>query len=78
MTPNFRPDHQDLARRRGHWALRTYASNTRLLESLTRQQVQTTPGHITWIITAGDELTLRGIPAIGRGVQGAIRDTRPG
>lgn len=26
----------------------------------------------------GDELALRGIPAIGRGVQGVIRFTRPG
>jgi hypothetical protein len=26
----------------------------------------------------GDELQLRGIPAIGRGVQGAILGTRPG
>lgn len=26
---------------------------------------------------AGDETKLRGIPAIGRGVQGAIRGTRP-
>jgi hypothetical protein len=32
---------------------------------------------ITFSYTAGDELTLRGIPAIGRGVQGAIRYTRP-
>lgn len=27
---------------------------------------------------AGDERKLRGIPAIGRGVTGAIRNTRPG
>lgn len=27
---------------------------------------------------AGDSRKLRGIPAIGRGVTGAIRDTRPG
>lgn len=26
----------------------------------------------------GDELALRGIPAVGRGVSGAIRGTRPG
>jgi hypothetical protein len=75
--PQFKPDQQDLARRRGHWALKTQAANTRLLESLNRQQVQTSPGQITWIVTAGDELTLRGIPAIGRGVQGAIAGTNP-
>jgi hypothetical protein len=31
----------------------------------------------TWSVTAGNEKTLRGIPAIGRGVQGHIEGTRP-
>ncbi len=32
---------------------------------------------ITWMLTASDTLTLRGIPAIGRGVAGCIRGTNP-
>ncbi len=32
---------------------------------------------ITWMLTASDTLTLRGIPAIGRGVVGCIRGTNP-
>lgn len=63
---------------RGHWARKTHAHNTALLDNLNRQQTQTSPGQITWIVTAGDELTLRGIPAIGRGVRGAIHNTNPG
>ncbi len=33
---------------------------------------------ITWMLTASDTLTLRGIPAIGRGVAGCIHGTKPG
>jgi hypothetical protein len=76
--PTFRPDEQDLARRKGHSANETLAKNEALKQSLNRQSVQTSPGRITWIVDAGDEETLRGIPAIGRGVQGAIKHTRPG
>jgi hypothetical protein len=36
--------------------------------------IQHTPG----ATAPGDGRKLRGIPAIGRGVSGAIRDTRPG
>lgn len=36
---------------------------------------EATPGRV--ISFLGDELKLRGIPAIGRGVQGAIPGTRP-
>lgn len=61
----------------GYWTHRTHTANNNLRRTLTRDTIQTSPGTITWIITAGDELTLRGIPAIGRGVQGAIRHTRP-
>ncbi len=32
---------------------------------------------VTWITDPSDSLTLRGIPAIGRGVAGAIRNTNP-
>lgn len=33
---------------------------------------------ITWMLTASDTLTLRGIPALGKGVAGVIRGTSPG
>ncbi len=33
---------------------------------------------VTWINDPSDALTLRGIPAIGRGVAGHIRYTNPG
>lgn len=62
---------------RGHWADKTTTHNNDLKASLTRQTIQTNHGKITWIVTAGDEATLRGIPAIGRGVQGAIAGTNP-
>lgn len=45
------------------------------LETSTTDDDQTTPGRV--ISFLGDELKLRGIPAIGRGVQGAIPGTRP-
>ena len=35
------------------------------------------PATVTWQITAVDALSLRGIPAIGRGVAGQIPGTRP-
>lgn len=35
------------------------------------------PTKITWYVDPSDTLTLRGIPALGRGVGGAIRGTRP-
>jgi hypothetical protein len=62
---------------RGHWAIKTNAHNANLIATLSRQTVNTTPGRITWILTASDTITLRGIPAIGRGVEGAINHTRP-
>ena len=63
---------------RGHWAGKTTAHNDAVKASIDRNTVQTVPGKVTWIVTAGDEATLRGIPAIGRGVQGAIAHTSPG
>ncbi len=33
---------------------------------------------VTWHVDPSDTLTLRGIPAIGRGVAGVIRGTSPG
>jgi hypothetical protein len=37
--------------------------------------VNTSPGVVWWV---QDPVDLRGLPAIGRGVQGAIRWTKPG
>ncbi len=37
----------------------------------------TTPVKATWYMDPSDSLTLRGIPAIGRGVAGHIPGTRP-
>ena len=39
---------------------------------------KTEPGKVTWWVNPADVLTLRGLPAIGRGVAGEIRGTRPG
>jgi hypothetical protein len=43
----------------------------------TAEGTTTTITRTTWSVTAGNEKTLRGIPAIGRGVQGHIEGTRP-
>lgn len=75
--PKFRPDSQDEARRRGHGADKVHVQNAAHLKSLDRQRVQTAPGKVTWIVDGGDHLTLRGIPAIGRGVSGAVFGSRP-
>lgn len=32
---------------------------------------------VSWYLDPSDALTLRGIPAVGRGVAGAIRGTKP-
>ena len=37
----------------------------------------TTSVKVTWFVSAADSITLRGIPAIGRGVAGHIHGTRP-
>ncbi len=37
----------------------------------------TTPVKANWYVDPSDSLTLRGIPAIGRGVAGHIPGTRP-
>jgi hypothetical protein len=44
---------------------------------LRRDTIQTSPGHIRWHYDPSDALTLRGIPAIGLGVRGAIAGTNP-
>jgi hypothetical protein len=38
----------------------------------------TKAGKITWTITAVDGISLRGIPAIGRNVRGAVAGSVPG
>jgi len=60
----------------GHWTAKVEAHNQALANHIDRT-TQTHQGKITWIVTADDEHTLRGIPAIGRGVQGAIPGTNP-
>ena len=62
---------------RGYWLQKTRLHNEAIQRSINRNTIQTSPGTVTWIVDAGDELTLRGIPAIGRGVAGAIRGTNP-
>lgn len=54
------------------------ARNAKLIATLAREdgvEVFERPRHA---VDGGDERTLRGIPAIGRGVGGAIPGTRPG
>jgi hypothetical protein len=62
---------------RGYWTVKSQAHNAAVLTSIERTSISTTAGRLTWILTASDTITLRGIPAIGRGVEGAIRHTRP-
>jgi hypothetical protein len=60
---------------RGHSSYSTFRSNHSRISRLS------TGGHIDLAMirqhTAADGTTLRGIPAIGRGVTGATPDTRP-
>jgi hypothetical protein len=51
--------------------------STGLVPGRRTQPTTTTPGRVTWITDPSDALTLRGIPAIGRGVAGAIAGTNP-
>ncbi len=59
--------------RKGHNA------RTVLVRRVNVVSVSTIPdSKITWMLTASDTLTLRGIPALGKGVAGVIRGTSPG
>ncbi len=59
--------------RKGHNA------RTVLVRRVKVVQVSTIPdAKITWMLTASDTITLRGIPALGKGVAGVIRGTSPG
>jgi hypothetical protein len=65
---------------RGYMNYHTHQANARMLEQLDRQEtvsVATQSATVVYTYTAADYLTLRGIPAIGEGVQGAIPGTRP-
>ena len=60
---------------RGYWIRQiTIANQRRARNDTTQRSAQTTPGKITWL---QDPVDLRGIPAIGRNVGGAIAGTRP-
>lgn len=53
-------------------------AHTVLVRRVQVVSVSTVPdAKVTWMLTASDTLTLRGIPAIGRGVAGCIRGTDP-
>ncbi len=59
--------------RKGH------SARTVLVRRVQVVNVTTIPDtKITWMLTASDTLTLRGIPALGKGVAGVIRGTSPG
>jgi hypothetical protein len=65
---------------RGYINRRTNQANAHLLEQLDRKETVSTPTQNTIVrftYTAADYLTLRGIPAVGEGVSGAIPGTRP-
>ena len=54
-----------------------HEKNAQLIASIAREAEPSTPMRPS-ATPAGDERRLRGIPAIGRGVGGAIPGTRPG
>lgn len=60
---------------RGHNARDTHRRNQRIVIGSVTTTITT--GKVTWFLDPADALTLRGIPAIGRNVQGAIAGTRP-
>jgi hypothetical protein len=41
-------------------------------------QMETVAGKVTWIVDPGDDRLLRGLPAVGNRLGGAILGTRPG
>lgn len=63
---------------RGHAHRTTHAQNARLIATLTHDVAAlANPLGLIMRHTAADELTLRGIPAIGPGCPGRIAGTRP-
>ncbi len=59
--------------RKGHNARTVLVRRVNVVSVSTEPNVK-----ITWMLTASDTLTLRGIPALGKGVAGVIRGTSPG
>jgi len=62
---------------RGYWQRKTDDRNARVRISVTTPAAQTTAGKVIYTYDPSNALILRGIPAIGPNVQGAIRGTRP-
>jgi hypothetical protein len=62
---------------RGYWTRKADHRNQGLRKSLDRQS-QTVAGKVTWIVDPADDRLLRGIPAVGNRLGGAIIGTRPG
>lgn len=60
---------------RGFHARETRRRNERLTTQAAG--TNTTPAKVTWLVDPSDAITLRGIPAIGRGVAGHIPHTQP-
>lgn len=58
----------------GHWSRTLWKKHERMLAH-PAASVSTSAGVVTWM---QDPVDFRGLPAIGRGVQRAIRGTRPG
>ena len=59
--------------RRGHSSRTLWAKHQRMLARETGG-ASTASGKVTWV---QDPVDLRGLPAIGRGVAGAVRGTQP-
>jgi hypothetical protein len=60
---------------RGFSSYQANVANAQLLERLARET--NVPLERLQTATPADELTLRGIPAVGRGIAGVIRGTQP-
>jgi hypothetical protein len=63
---------------RGHWQHKTDTRNAAVRRSISRESSQTTNGKVTYTFDPSNAIILRGIPAIGPNVAGAIRGTNPG
>jgi hypothetical protein len=59
---------------RGYYARNVHRHNRRIVGASTA----TSPGKVTWTVTAADAVSLRGLPAIGRNVRGAVAGSVPG
>lgn len=73
---NKRPTHRDIPQTRDVERARCDRANARLFGELSLSSGAALPKS-KYVGTAGDERTLRGIPAIGRNVSGHIPGTHP-